>query len=241
MRKRTFTKLILSSSLAVASLLPLSAHASVETPASVQAGSNIMTLNVDGRSQVFNIDPSIQGKVSKKHLQQIAQQAGPGGAINITNIVTPSSGENNKTTPQAWWDVSISWDVVKSVSSRDNATPAQFIISVAKGQKIKLTESVTKKIGSTISGEGAIPSAGLSKVTGSITGEISKTYTKETEFTGPPDSSNFVSRAYYWTGFQDYGTFTLTGKGWPSGDTYGPYSGSYKEPTYYYEWSRDIT
>lgn len=239
MRKRTFTKLVLSSSLAVASLLPLSAHASVETSAAVKAGNNIVTLNVDGRSQVFNIDPSIQGKVTNKHLQQIAQQAGPGGTINVTNIITASSEEDNKIAPA--WDISISWDVVKSVSSRDNATPAQFIISVAKGQKIKITESITKKIGSTVSAEGAIPSAGLSKVQGSITGEISKTYTKETEFTGPPDSSNFLSRAYYWTGFQDYGTFTLTGKGWPSGDTYGPYSGSYKEPKYYYEWSRDIS
>lgn len=187
-----------------------------------------------------NLSESVAGKLSQKALESIADQAG-GGVITIHNIIPAVPIETNITT-RAWWDVSVDWTIVKSSITHDNADPAQQIISVARGAEKKLTTSTTKKTTRTSGFEGgvSVPSGASAKLNASVAQEISKTYTTEQIWKGPSEGSSYSSRIFYYTGFKDYGKFSITGEGWPSGDTYGPYKGSYTEPTYYIEWSRDI-
>ncbi|MCY7488003.1 hypothetical protein [Paenibacillus alvei] len=133
-------------------------------------------------------------------------------------------------------------DQLLRVITHNNPDQAQLIISVARGASKKLSSSVTKKTTRSVSWSGgvSIPSGASSKLDASVTEEESRTYSKEETWTGPSEGSPYITRNYYFTGFRDYGSFKITGVDWPSGDSYGSYTGTYKEPTHYQEWSQDI-
>lgn len=199
------------------------------------------SIQVDGLNTDIKLSNYMIGKVSEEEMKVIVRQAraAGGGEVTIHNILPASKVKRAK---RAWWDTDIDWSVVRSNISHDNPGEAQLIISVARGATKKLSSSVTKKIMRSISWEGglSIPSGASSKVKSDVNEEQSRTYSKEETWTGPSEKSSYVSRIYYFTGFYDYGDFSVSGTGWPSGDSYGPYTGSYREPTYYTEWSRDI-
>ncbi|WP_028593274.1 hypothetical protein [Paenibacillus assamensis] len=191
---------------------------------------SVHTAFVEGERVTVKISPKAVGKVSKKQLDAIAKQAG-NGTITIHNVHEAEQPINT---------ASISWTTVKKISSRDNPEAAKQIISVARGATKKITKNFTHKTlrSVTLTGGVSVPSGASHSISGSITNEVSRSYTVEETWNGPAETSSFLSRIYYYTGFLDYGTFTTEGR--QSTTTYGPYKGSYQEPTHYVEWSRDI-
>lgn len=209
---------------------------------------------VDGLQ--FNFSKSVEGKISTKILKEIANQVKSeiNGrnvvSVNIDKIVyaesidaTNSIEQNNASgfiSPQAWYDLYVDWDVVFSNVHSTNGA-AQFIISVAKGQTISLTSSKTFKATWGYSSSVSLPGSAVGKLESNLNTEISHTYTTSIQWVGPPESSSAVSRIYYWTPYYDRGDFTITGTGWPSGDSYGPYTGIFTEPSYFVQWSMDVS
>ncbi|BFH15813.1 hypothetical protein PMJ10TS2_54410 [Paenibacillus melissococcoides] len=213
---------------------------------------SVQSLQVDGVNTIIKLSDNAVGKVTQEEMRIIARQAqaAGGGEVTIYNVspaypknnVSPVSQDAEKIKPSTWYDVRVDWSVVKSNITHDNPDSAQLIISVARGATKKLTTTVTKKVTRSISWSGgvSIPSGASSELKSNITDEKSNTYTTEQTWSGPSENSPYVSRNYYFTGFKDYGEFSVDGVGWPSGDSYGPYKGTYQEPTHYIEWSRDI-
>lgn len=215
----------------------------------IESTTDHVLLDVQGKKIEFNLDPEVQGKISNKALEGIVGQVDDGDVITIHKIVPASSSPGpissitrlNNTgdvSTNAWYDLWVNWDpLIKSNISRDNATSAQQIISVAAGKTISLSSSVTKKTSASVGVQASAPKA---QINGSITQEISTTYSTNETWTGPSEASGYRSRIFYWTGYVDRGSYSIRGYGNLSGDLYGPYTGSYTEPTYYIEWSRDI-
>ena len=193
----------------------------------------------------FRVAKELIGRINDQELKGIADQAKQMGGqadIMIHNIIRVNECPTKKVPnlrPRAWYDTGIDWSVVKTNIYSDNPEAAQQIISVAKGSTKTLTSSVTKRTKKSIDWNGAVPTSASNKLCASIKDEVSKTYSITETWKGPPESSSAVSRVYYYTGYRDYGNFTIYGTARPSGQEY-KYTGSYIEPTYYHEWSRDI-
>lgn len=244
-KKFVFNSLVsvaLVSSIFSASIASATSSTSLAKPVE---NSSSLSLQLNGDNYVFHIENDDQKRLSFDTLKAIAEQAGDQSSITIHNVESAAptlprsihNPENNIISPLAWYDMWVVWTMVKSNISRDNATAAQHIISVAKGQTVTLTQSTTKEISSSITAKAGAPTA---EINSNITSKISTTYSKTVTWNGPPESSSYISRMYYWTGFEDRGSYSISGKGNLSGDDYGTYTGTYTEPTYYVEWSRDI-
>lgn len=247
MNKKKIVALTLSLCL---SLSVFAAASSAQTGVQSDSIINSYSISTEGKSTIVNIAGTVTSKVPQDALNAIANQAA-GGEVTIHRVVqaTPNLSiepaptlQTGNITPYAWYDVSVDYSITKSSITHDNPDAAQQIISVARGAVKKLTSKTTKKVTKSAGFEGGVsaPSGAAAKLNSSLTEEITKEYTTEQTWNGPPEDSKAVSRIFYFTGFKDYGKFTITGTGWPSGDTYGPYKGSYTEPTYYIEWSQDI-
>lgn len=201
------------------------------------------------------ITDNVKGSITEEHIESILEQAGDAEEITIHKIHYKESPEKrtesknaleNKERASILSSYYYSYPV-KNVKSTDNPTTAVQIISVPKGKTIKLTSSQAKKISnqtrvqaSVTAGGGSVPSSVTEEVEGTLTSEISTTYTKEETWTGPSENSKYVSRIYYWTGFYDTGKWTVNKIDNKTKKVLATYQGDYKEPTYDVEWSRDI-
>jgi len=197
----------------------------------------------------FTISPDAEGKVTQQELEDIAKQA-TSDEIKIENVFTPVNDNalpsqgivqepevNDSQITYAWYDLWINWDVSKKVTQRDTNLAARQITSVPAGGTKKITDKFTVK--SSVGVNGSVKEAGLTAaVESSLTSEISRTI--ETTYSGPKMGSGYNSIIYWITPYVNRGTWSATGKGNVSGDKYGPYTGTYEEPTKFIEWSQLI-
>ncbi|MEK4495912.1 MULTISPECIES: hypothetical protein [Ureibacillus] len=162
-------------------------------------------------------------------------------SLNDNNLrlggASPERENNNVISPNAWYDLSIKWSVTKFVKQTDTPLQAKQIATVPAGGTKKISTKYTTKSSFTVSGsakEKGLTAAVESNLTGDLTYTIEKTYT------GPSIDSGYVSYVFWLTPFVNRGTWTAKGTGVPSGDEYGPYNGSYEEPTKFVEWTQPI-
>lgn len=87
----------------------------------------------------------------------------------------------------------------KKVINANTVYADHFVISAAKGQTVRLTSTWTKELAASVSGEGG---GALS-----LNATVSKTYTKQDEFVGPPESSANNTREYRVRFYADTGTY----------------------------------
>ncbi|MED1643085.1 hypothetical protein P4U99_07760 [Brevibacillus agri] len=197
---------------------------------------SLKLLGAEDQEVVVNIAEEAQGMVTKEQIEQIVEQAGDAKSITIHKV---GKNTDDKIKPMYLSDV------VKRVESSNNPTAAVQIISVPKGKTIKLTTTQAKKVNSSARVKASVsvgngPASVGEEVESTLTTEISTTYTTEETWTGPAESSSYVSRIYYWTGFYDRGTWKVDEINWLTGKVTNTYTGSYTEPTHYIEWSRDF-
>lgn len=237
MKKRSIS-FLLSLSLVFSTFTPTLLAQEVSQEEKTRTTYNQQNVQVDGVNTTIKLSDTVIGKVSEKEIKTIIRQARSTGSGDVTiHNVVPASPNRVK---RAWYDTHIDWSTVRSNISHDNPGQAQLIISVARGTSKKLSSSVTKRVVRSINLGAGLPSSARAHLEAGITHEISKTYTTEHTWNGPLESSSYISRSYYFTPFYDYGDYKVTGTGNFSGDSYGPYTGTYKRPTHYTEWSRDI-
>lgn len=118
----------------------------------------------------------------------------------------------------------------KNTTQSNYVDKDSFVISVAKGSKVTLSETWTQSLAASVTHKEA-------KNALKLNGTITKTYTKTKSFSGPPENSAYNSREYRVKFYADKGTYkgyyiTDMGRG-PS------ISGSFKNPLRYAEYSID--
>jgi hypothetical protein len=169
--------------------------------------------------------------------------------INLYNIVKPDPEVNRNedremtTMGSCNWGCGMSTKYTVTNKTKTNYRvrgPSKFIISVAKGKTISLTESTTKTSQSEVTGEASQMNA---KVMGTLKWGVSTTYSTTQTWVGPPESSSNNSRSYYWVGLYDYGTWKGKRETIQEGEVISTtyYSGSFREYMEYAEYSVDST
>lgn len=126
----------------------------------------------------------------------------------------------------------VGFKVVSKTTTRSNVTVSdKFIISVAKGQTIKLSKKKTFSYKGSISGKAKAKDLGLELT-------MTKEYSTEGSWSGPPEESQYNSGEYRIKFFEDQGTYTgyQTFDGIPWSDLE---SGTWTEPSRYALYSRD--
>lgn len=118
----------------------------------------------------------------------------------------------------------------KKITKSSYVDKDSFVISVAKGSKITLSETWSESLSASVTHAQAKKSLKLN-------GTITKTYTKTQSFSGPPESSAYNSREYRVKFYAEMGTYkgyyiTDMGRG-------SSVSGSFKNPLRYAEYSID--
>ena len=116
----------------------------------------------------------------------------------------------------------------KKITKSSYVIKDAFVISVAKGSKVTLSQTWSESVSASVTHAEARTALKLN-------GTITKTYTKTQSFTGPPESSSYNSREYRVKFYVEDGTYkgyyiTDMGRG-PS------ISGSFRNPLKYAEYS----
>jgi hypothetical protein len=195
-----------------------------------------------GKVVDFIIKKELEDKVTDAELNAIASQNENGGTVTIHEIVIeavnkPTSNPSSSTEIQPLAKSYTDTVKLNQVVSTDNPYAAVQVISVAKGQTVKLTSSRTFTNNLTFSASGTVPSG--AQATLGLNPSFSKTYTTEQTFAGPPESSSAISRVYYHTAFYNYINWKIQ-RVWSDGAS-ATYSGTAQEPmNKYLLWSNDV-
>jgi hypothetical protein len=196
------------------------------------------------------------GKVSSQDIEEIANQAieiHPELTeynINIENVTEQPLVNNLESTERTvdeslenyhWYDTGSYYSTTKSPQSSNNPTSAKFVTSVAKGETKKLGYKFSMSVSSTYSASGSMPSGAGASVSGSLTSTQTKEYTAESTWSGPAESSGYLSREYYETGYRTYGKFSVYQFGYWSDHHHNTYTGDYWDAqSRFTSWSMDI-
>lgn len=218
------------------SLSLLAALPSISFAKEKYASETVSLIGAENQEVTVNIAEEAKGQVTEEQIEKIVEQAGDAKSITIHKV-----GKN----PDSQVKPMYLSDVIKRVESSNNPTAAVQIISVPKGKTIKLTKSQATKVSSSARVKASVsvgkgPISAANEVESTLNSEVSTTYTTEETWTGPAESSSYVSRIYYWTGFYDRGTWKVDEISWLTGKVTDTYTGTYTEPTHYIEWSRDF-
>lgn len=151
----------------------------------------------------------------------------PNCSITISNWVE-SNISGSQITPQ----IVLPGKITKTTSARNAVASDKFVISVAKGSTKKLTSIWKGSLSATCSITEVKRSLELGLT-------IEKTYSKETTFNGPPESSSYNSREYRVKFYEDRGTFKETLRITDMGQKLPDRSGTWTSPVSYAEYSVD--
>lgn len=144
----------------------------------------------------------------------------------------------NTVSPFAWYDLWIDWTITKTVTQRDTPLAAEQITSVGQGQEktVKTTYKITSNVKA--SAGYSLPSSLKADIEAGLVSEMTQEI--NTKYSGPPIGSKVLSYIFWITKFVNRGTYTATGEGNLSGDKYGPYVGTWEEPSKFVEWTQEI-
>ncbi|CAH0270058.1 hypothetical protein SRABI96_03666 [Peribacillus sp. Bi96] len=116
------------------------------------------------------------------------------------------------------------YSTAKKFSDRTNGA-AKSIISVPRGLKETLSDSVT--ISNSATATGSLTKGAAASLDASLSNTVSYTYTRTREFSGPP--KGYTTRFYYSTKYYDRGNYTVTRTTRATGKK-KYFKGTYREP-----------
>lgn len=212
-------------------------------PNSTFASDELGTLKVN--NVTFIIEEEALGKIEQEALEEslraIEKDNPNAGTIRVHNVYSLKNTDQDFLNSESELQpASILYDysTVKSHQGNYNG-PANFIISVARGQTKSLTTTSEFKYTSQVTASGGIslPTGVKGDVESTLTAEIKRTYSTTVTWTGP--DSPYISRNFYITFFANHGTFTTTRTNKITGNS-DTFRGDYRDPTHYVEWSQDI-
>lgn len=128
------------------------------------------------------------------------------------------------------------YSTAKKFSDRANGA-AKTIISVPRGLKETLSDSVT--ISNSATATGSLTKGAAASLDASLSNTVSYTYSRTREFSGPP--KGYTTRFYYSTKYYDRGNYTVTRTTRATGKK-KYFKGTYREPSNQdpiVNWSRD--
>lgn len=174
-------------------------------------------------SEEYNTEVIIEAPASnmpQDYIEQIAKE-NPNTQVIISNFVDAAPAIQ----PRLVMGVQIT---EKKITKSSYVIKDAFVISVAKGSKVTLSQTWSESVSASVTHAEARTALKLN-------GTITKTYTKTQSFTGPPESSSYNSREYRVKFYVEDGTYkgyyiTDMGRG-PS------ISGSFRNPLKYAEYS----
>lgn len=174
-------------------------------------------------SEEYNTEVIIEAPASnmpQDYIEQIAKE-NPNTQVIISNFVEATPAIQ----PRLFMGVQIT---EKKITKSSYVIKDAFVISVAKGSKVTLSQTWSESVSASVTHAEARTALKLN-------GTITKTYTKTQSFTGPPESSSYNSREYRVKFYVEDGKYkgyyiTDMGRG-PS------ISGTFRNPLKYAEYS----
>jgi hypothetical protein len=198
--------------------------------------------NLNDRVVKVNIYKEAQGKISDDSIKELIERHPKAGMINIHNVTEPqASKEDDSIQGCGYYNPCVGSEYTvtsKTKTSYDNMGSSKFIISVPKGSTKSLSSSTTKSTNTSVSGG----TSGMNtEVKSQLNWGVSKSYSTSITWSGPPESSKYNSRSYYWAGKYDYGNWRGREDIYSEGEIYETkyYNGNFSEYVRYVEYSVD--
>lgn len=209
--------------------------------ASAESNQKLQIRNSKGKIVNFTIEPNSKGKFTMDELYSIANSNTDTDNITIHEIgyadkkgIELSSISSNISSSISIKSIPIyvPGSTVTKVTKKNVLESDRFIESCAKGETLTIQKTIKESLNLDLSGDLRYGKMGLN-------GSVEYTLKKGKKLVGPPESSEKNCREYRCKFFENHGTWTQI---WTHSNPTRPvvHSGTFKEPSKYYSYSKDI-